>query len=88
MIRRVFKNLAVEEGAIPEASAALERDGYVVLRSVFDTATVHAIVDDIERVFDTFPAERSRPGAPRLRPARYAADTQAASRAGTSRRNV
>ena len=66
MIRRVFKNLAVEEGAIPEASAALERDGYVVLRSVFDTATVHAIVDDIERVFDTFPAERSRPDrAPR-----------------------
>jgi ectoine hydroxylase-related dioxygenase (phytanoyl-CoA dioxygenase family) len=61
MIRRVFKNLAVEEGAIPEASAALERDGYAVLRSVFDTATVHAIVDDIERVFDTFPAERSRP---------------------------
>jgi len=60
MIRRVAKNLALYDGISPDATNQLERDGYTVLRGVFDDTTIAQLAADIRRVFDRYPPERSR----------------------------
>jgi ectoine hydroxylase-related dioxygenase (phytanoyl-CoA dioxygenase family) len=61
MIRRIGKNLAIHQGTAPDASHQLERDGYAVLRKVFDAAEVAALADEIHAAFAIHPAERPRP---------------------------
>ncbi|MGQ0824257.1 MAG: phytanoyl-CoA dioxygenase family protein [Actinomycetota bacterium] len=60
MIRRVLKNLGVYEAEPPEAATQLEREGWVVLRGVFDARTVARLREETDAVFDEYPAERSR----------------------------
>jgi ectoine hydroxylase-related dioxygenase (phytanoyl-CoA dioxygenase family) len=60
MIRRVGGNLTVRREAAPEASAALERDGYAVLRGVLEPELVAQLTDEIVKAFWTFPPERGR----------------------------
>ena len=67
MIKRVFKNLTVFTGAVPDASVQLERDGYAVVPDVFDTATVDAIRAEIDGVFAATAPERSRTDATEFR---------------------
>jgi ectoine hydroxylase-related dioxygenase (phytanoyl-CoA dioxygenase family) len=61
MIKRVLKNLGVFDGDAPAESVQLERDGFAVLPSVFDTNEVEAMKSEIEAVFAAFTPERSRP---------------------------
>jgi ectoine hydroxylase-related dioxygenase (phytanoyl-CoA dioxygenase family) len=51
MIERVKGNLQLLASAAPEASQALERDGYCVLRGVFDAAAIAALAEDINSAF-------------------------------------
>ncbi len=67
MIKRVFKNLTVFTGAVPDASVQLERDGYAVVTGVFDTATVEQIRTEIDGVFAATAPERSRTDATEFR---------------------
>lgn len=60
MIKRIVKNLTLHEGDAPEATRQLETDGWVLLRSVLDADGVQELAEDIERVFDQVPPERSR----------------------------
>jgi ectoine hydroxylase-related dioxygenase (phytanoyl-CoA dioxygenase family) len=62
MIRRLGGNLTLRaaEGAPPE-SAALERDGYAVLRGVLAPRLVERVAAEVERAFESLPAERGRP---------------------------
>ena len=60
MIRRVGGNLGVFAGAAPAASEGLERDGYTVLRGVFDSDEVAALATEIERAFAEQEPERAR----------------------------
>ena len=60
MIRRVLKNLGVHEGDAPDESVQLEREGWAHLRSVFTADEVATMRAEIDAVFDTYPAERSR----------------------------
>jgi hypothetical protein len=60
VIRRLLHNLIVREGDAPAPSAALERDGWTVLRSVFSAEAVEAMRTDIDVVFATTPPERTR----------------------------
>ena len=63
MIRRVGGgNLALRDGAAPEASAQLERDGYALLRAVLAPEGVARLAREIERVFASSEPERGRPG--------------------------
>ena len=61
MLTRVGNNLGLmKEGAPPE-SAQIEREGYALLRSVFDADEVAELIDDVERVYaSTSPDERLR----------------------------
>ena len=61
MIRRLLKNLTLYNGPAPEGSQELERDGYAVLRGVFDADEVGAITEEIDATFAQFPSERGRP---------------------------
>jgi hypothetical protein len=61
MIRRILKNLTVFTGPAPDASQQLERDGYAVLRGVFDDAEVQAMTAEIDDTFEQLPSERGRP---------------------------
>ena len=67
MIKRVFKNLTVLTGDVPDASTQLERDGYAVIADVFDPATVEEIRTEIDGVFATIEPERSRTDATEFR---------------------
>jgi ectoine hydroxylase-related dioxygenase (phytanoyl-CoA dioxygenase family) len=60
MIRRLLKNLGLYDGPAPVESAALERDGYAVLRDVFTPDEVKLLREDVDRVFDEYPPERYR----------------------------
>jgi ectoine hydroxylase-related dioxygenase (phytanoyl-CoA dioxygenase family) len=60
MIQRVLKNLSVLDADVPAESTQLERDGWAVLRGVFSDADVTALRTEIDGVFDSLPAERSR----------------------------
>jgi len=55
-----MKNVGLYKGEAPEASVQLENDGWTVLRGVFDAAEVAEIRTEIDAVFDTVPAERTR----------------------------
>ncbi len=61
MIQRVGGNLALREGAAPEASAQLERDGYAVLRGALAPELQARLTTEIEAVFTQRPTERGRP---------------------------
>ena len=60
MIRRIGGNLTVSNAPAPEASAALERDGYAVLPGVLDPEFVVALTDEIAKAFETYALERGR----------------------------
>ena len=51
MIERVKGNLQVLGGVAPEASQALEREGYCVLREVFDAAAIAALAQELDTAF-------------------------------------
>jgi ectoine hydroxylase-related dioxygenase (phytanoyl-CoA dioxygenase family) len=60
MIKRIVKNLGLHDGDAPEASNQLETDGWVLLRDVLDADEVQELAEDIERVYELAPSERSR----------------------------
>jgi ectoine hydroxylase-related dioxygenase (phytanoyl-CoA dioxygenase family) len=62
VIKRVGGNLTVRapHDAPPE-SAALERDGYAVLRGVLAPELAARVAAEIEHAFESLPAERGRP---------------------------
>jgi len=60
MIRRIGKNLGLHEGDAPPESHAIERDGYAVLRGVFDPGEVERLRDECDAVFEAYPPERFR----------------------------
>ena len=60
MIRRMGKNLGLLTAPVPDASVELERDGCTIIRGVLDAATVTALVDEADRVFQDAPPERNR----------------------------
>jgi hypothetical protein len=60
VIRRLLKNLTVYNGPAPEGSHELERDGFTVMRGVFDADAVNTIIGEIEATFATLPPERNR----------------------------
>ncbi len=67
MIERLGKNLTVRTGTVPEESTELERDGFAVIRRVFDAAAVAQLRDEIDDVFASCPPERSRSDAEEFR---------------------
>jgi hypothetical protein len=67
MIRRILKNLGVHEGDVPEASRALERDGFATLRGVFSPAEVTELAAEIDEVFERLAPERTRADAAEFR---------------------
>ncbi len=67
MIKRVFKNLSVFNGAVPGASTQLERDGYAVVTDVFDAMTVGELRAEIDGVFASTEPERNRSDAVEFR---------------------
>ena len=60
VLRRIGKNLGVLTAEVPEASEQLERDGFTVVRDVFDADEVDALRDELLAVFETTEPERSR----------------------------
>ena len=72
MIRRIGGNLAVRNDA-GDAAVELERDGYTLLRGVFDAGEIAELVRECERVFDERePDVRRREGdRPQFRYAMY-----------------
>jgi ectoine hydroxylase-related dioxygenase (phytanoyl-CoA dioxygenase family) len=60
MITRPYKNLALYEGEAPEESVQLERDGWALLRGVFDRDEIDAMRAEIDEVFDAYAPERFR----------------------------
>jgi hypothetical protein len=60
MITRVGKNLALSPADAPEASQQLERDGFVVLRSVLCADEIAELVAEAERVFREHEPARQR----------------------------
>ncbi len=60
MIRRLMKNLTLYSGPAPGAAHDLERDGFAVLRGVFDEDDVRTLTDEIDATFAAYPAERAR----------------------------
>ena len=73
VITRRTGYLAISTDPVPEASEQLQRDGFVMLRSVFDAGEVAELVADIERVFAEWPPdERSeRSSSSHWEPFRY-----------------
>ena len=67
MIRRVGKNLTVHTGTVPDESTQLERDGFAVIRGVFDAAAVAQLREEIDAVFASQAPERSRSDAEEFR---------------------
>ncbi|HTL87278.1 MAG TPA: phytanoyl-CoA dioxygenase family protein [Acidimicrobiia bacterium] len=60
MIKRVLKNLGVLSGPVPTESEQLERDGWVLVRSVFSPSEVAQMRKEIDEAFENYPAERGR----------------------------
>jgi hypothetical protein len=60
VIRRLLKNLGVYTGVAPAATLQLEQDGWALLPGVFDGREVANLREEIDAVFDAFPAERTR----------------------------
>jgi len=60
MIRRIGKNLGLRVDAAPDASTQLERDGYAVLRAVFDAGEIDAMRNEITHAFASTEPERGR----------------------------
>jgi ectoine hydroxylase-related dioxygenase (phytanoyl-CoA dioxygenase family) len=61
MIRRLVKNLTLLDSTdVAEESIQLERDGYACLRGIFGADEVAAMRREIDAVFDSSGAERSR----------------------------
>lgn len=56
----MLKNLALLEDDVPDASTDLERDGYTVLHGVLSAPDIAALREEIDDLFDSLPAERSR----------------------------
>ena len=67
MIKRVFKNLGVFSGDVPDASAQLERDGCAVIREALTVAEVEVLRSEIDDVFAANEPERSRSDAAEFR---------------------
>ena len=67
MIKRVFKNLGVFSGAVPDASAQLERDGWAVVRDVLAVAEIEGLRSEIDDVFAATEPERARTDASEFR---------------------
>ena len=67
MIRRLFKNLTLYSGEVPDASVELERDGFTVLRGVFADDVQHRLRTEIEAVFEEIGPERTRDDAAEFR---------------------
>lgn len=58
MLKRVKGYLTTRDPeTAPEASHHLERDGYVVLRSIFTSAEIDELRKEIDRVFETLPRD-------------------------------
>ena len=57
MIRKYLNYNRPFEGAAPDASYALEKDGHVILPGVFDSASITALREEIEGVFDLLPGD-------------------------------
>jgi ectoine hydroxylase-related dioxygenase (phytanoyl-CoA dioxygenase family) len=64
MLTRRTGYLTLARGDAPAASAQLEAEGYVVVRDVFDTDEVKALVADVDRVFAEYPPDERVPGKP------------------------
>ena len=60
MIRRILKNLGVNDGPVPDESAQLEREGWTVLRGVFTPEELAQIRKEIDHSFEVDPPERFR----------------------------
>ncbi|MGH2901322.1 MAG: phytanoyl-CoA dioxygenase family protein, partial [Solirubrobacteraceae bacterium] len=60
MIRRIGGNLTIRNGAAPEASASLEREGYAVIPGVLEPELILQLTDEIAKAFATYGAERGR----------------------------
>ena len=60
--RQIFLRLRDEPA--PEASAAIEREGYAVLRQALGPAEVETLACDVARVYDETPADVRNPGLP------------------------
>jgi ectoine hydroxylase-related dioxygenase (phytanoyl-CoA dioxygenase family) len=58
--RRIF--LELHAGPAPEASRALEREGWAALRGAFSQDEVDALAAEIERVYQAVPADVRNPG--------------------------
>jgi len=57
MLTRKGGYLMMRRAAASPASERLQREGYVVLRSVFDAAAVDGLRQEIDEVFDTVPPD-------------------------------
>jgi ectoine hydroxylase-related dioxygenase (phytanoyl-CoA dioxygenase family) len=60
VIRRLLKNLGTYSGDAPEASAQLECEGWTVVRGVFTPEAIAELREEIDAVFEAYPAERTR----------------------------
>lgn len=56
--------LTIVDREVPDASHQLERDGFVVLRKVFDEAAIAELVEDVDRVFAQWPPDERSPSYP------------------------
>lgn len=64
MITRSSGYLSLAEGPAPPASAALQRDGYVVLEGVLSSGELEDLRRDVERVFSEYPPDERGRNAP------------------------
>jgi ectoine hydroxylase-related dioxygenase (phytanoyl-CoA dioxygenase family) len=64
VITRRHVYLELRDGPAPEASTAIERDGFAVVRGAFTADEVAELRSDIERVYVEYPADVRNPGLP------------------------
>jgi hypothetical protein len=67
VIKRVFKNLSVFTGAVPETSTQLEQDGWAVIAEVFTASELDQIRMEIDDAFVNYEPERARNDAVEFR---------------------
>ncbi len=60
--RRIF--LSLRDGPVPDASHAIERDGFVCVPNLLDPDEVESLRRDVERVYDEVPADVRNPQLP------------------------
>lgn len=63
--------LTIRSGPDPDSAAALQTDGYAVLRNVFTPGEVAELCHDVERVFDEFPPDERGDTSEEAVPYRY-----------------